>query len=228
MLDRYNLHALSTLSTPKTGRRFARWMQGVMVVLFIIMFLPWQQNISGTGVVTALSPRDRPQTVQNIVGGRIESWFVQEGDYVQAGDTLALISETKDEYIDPQLQTRLREQIEAKKSGIEGYQAKIDALSQQLTALRNSLDYSLQKARNKVSQSRLKVTSDSTDLVALRRNYEITKDRLARYEEGYKSGLFSLTDLETRRVKVQEESAKVVSQQNKLNIARQELPERPH
>ncbi len=223
MLDKYSLHALSTLSTSKTGRRFARWMQGIMLLLFIIMFLPWQQNISGTGIVTALSPGDRPQTVQNIVGGRIEEWYVQEGDFVQEGDTLAVLSEAKDEYIDPEIITRLQEQIQAKRDGITGYQAKIDALSNQLSALREALAFSLEKGRNKVRQGQLKVISDSTDLVALRTNYEITKNRVARYEEGFKSGLFSLTDLESRRLKVQEESAKVVSQENKLNIARQEL-----
>ncbi|GHB64923.1 HlyD family secretion protein [Persicitalea jodogahamensis] len=223
MLDKYNLHALSTLSTPKTGRRFARWMQGVMLILIIIMFLPWQQNISGTGTVTALSPGDRPQTVQNIIGGRIEGWYVQEGDFVNAGDTLAILSEAKDEYIDPQIMSRLQEQAQAKQEGIEGYNAKIDALSGQLAALRDALDFSLEKARNKLTQAQLKVVSDSTDLDALRTNYEITKNRLSRYEEGYKSGLFSLTDLESRRLKVQEESAKVISQQNKLAMARQEL-----
>ncbi len=223
VLDKYDLHALSTLATSRTGRKFARWMQGIILLLIIIMFLPWQQNISGTGSVTALSLDDRPQTVQNIVGGRIESWAVQEGDFVKAGDTLAVLSEAKDEYIDPLILTRLQEQIDAKQQGIVGYQAKIDALAQQITALRNSLDFSLQKGRNKVQQGRLKVTSDSTDLEAVQRNYDITKDQVARYEEGYKSGLFSLTQLESRRVKVQQESAKVVSQQNKLNIARQEL-----
>ncbi len=198
-------------------------MQVIILILFIILFLPWQQNISGTGSVTALSPEDRPQTVQNIVGGRIEAWYVEEGDFVEAGDTLAILSEAKDEYIDPQIMMRLQEQIQAKREGIDGYQAKINALANQLSALREGLNFSLQKARNKFAQAQLKVVSDSTDYIAVRTNYEITKNRLSRYEEGFKSGLFSLTDLESRRLKVQEESAKVVSQENKLNIARQEL-----
>ena len=223
MLDRHNLHALDTLSTPRTGRRFARWMQGIILILIVIMFLPWQQNISGTGTVTALSPEERPQTVQSIIGGRIEQWYVQEGDFVKVGDTLAVLSEAKDEYIDPQIIDRLQEQVQAKRDGIRGYQTKIAALTNQLDALRDALNFSLQKARNKLSQSRLKVVSDSTDWEAVRTNFQITKSRLSRYEEGYKAGLFSLTDLESRRLKVQEELAKVVSQENKLNIARQEL-----
>ena len=35
--------------------------------------------------------------------------------------------------------------------------------------------------------------------------------------------MFSLTDLETRRLKVQEDNAKVIAQENKLNVSRQEL-----
>jgi membrane fusion protein, adhesin transport system len=223
VIDKYRLHALSTLSNRRTGRVFARWLQIIMAIFILILFLPWQQNISGTGEVTALLPGSRPQTIQNIIGGRIEEWYVQEGDYVERGDTLLVLSEVKDEYLDPQILPRLSEQVQAKREGIEGYESKIEALSNQLVALQDGLQFSLQKARNKVIQSRMKVVSDSIDLIALERNYEITKNRLGRYEEGYKDGLFSLTDLESRRLKLQEEYAKLISQENKLDIARQEL-----
>nr|GFD10322.1 hypothetical protein [Tanacetum cinerariifolium] len=43
-----------------------------------------------------------------------------------------------------------------------------------------------------------------------------SRARLLRYEEGYKNGLFSLTDIETRRLKLQEDLAKVTSQRNKV------------
>ncbi len=223
VLNKYNLQALSTLSTTRTGRLFARWIQILVVVLVLILFLPWQQNISGTGSVTAMSPAGRPQTLQNIIAGRIEKWYVQEGDLVKQGDTLLVISEIKDEYFDPEILPRIGEQLQAKEQSIDGYESKIAALNQQVEALREGLRYSLQKSRNKVIQSRMKVVSDSIDLIALERNYEITKNRVSRYEDGYKDGLFSLTDLESRRLKVQEEYAKLISQENKLDIARQEL-----
>ncbi|TDB64563.1 HlyD family secretion protein [Arundinibacter roseus] len=223
VLDKYRLHALSTLSSPKTARTFAKWIQGIVLALILILFLPWQQNISGTGSVTALDPEGRPQTIQNIIGGRIEKWYVQEGAFVEEGDTLLVISEVKDEYFDPEILKRYQEQIQAKREAIEGYKLKINALNQQLTALRTGLDFSLQKMRNKITQSRMKVVSDSTDLLAFQKNYEITQSRLARYEDGFKDGLFSLTDLESRRLKIQEEAAKLISQQNKLDISRQEF-----
>ena len=53
--------------------------------------------------------------------------------------------------------------------------------------------------------------------------YQTSQARLARYEEGYKNGLFSLTDIETRRLKLQEDLAKVTAQRNKLASSQQSL-----
>ena len=50
--------------------------------------LPWTQNITGKGYVTTLEPDKRPQTIQSQIPGRIEEWFVREGDFVQKGDTM--------------------------------------------------------------------------------------------------------------------------------------------
>ena len=221
--ENVDLHSLKTLSTPKTGKKLANWIRVIMVLLLIILFLPWQQNIDGKGAVTALDPEDRPQNVQNPVGGQIQKWYVQEGAFVKKGDTLLTITEVKDDYFDPNILVRTREQMNAKQAGINAYYDKVAALDQQVAALRNALDFSLQKARNKLKQARFKVTSDSTDLLAQRRNFEIAADRVARFEKGYKDGLFSLTDLETRRLKLQEDNAKVVSLEQKLAISRNEL-----
>ena len=71
----------------------------IIVVLFL--FLPWTQNISGSGSVTTLKPDQRPQTIHTAIAGRIEKWYVKEGDFVNKGDTILFISETKEEYLDP-------------------------------------------------------------------------------------------------------------------------------
>ena len=57
-----NLYSLRSLNTPMAGKILARWLLGIGVLFIIILFLPWQQNIHGTGQVTALSPSNRPQT----------------------------------------------------------------------------------------------------------------------------------------------------------------------
>jgi len=223
MEKNYPLTVLDDLNTPRTGKVFARWLTGILVALFLVLFMPWQQNINGDGFVSALNPQDRPQTVQNAIAGQIKEWNVREGQLVKKGDTLLIISEIKDEYFDPNLPQRLIEQRDAKLASIEASRVKIEALTNQIAALRDGLEFKLQSARNKVRQGRFKVVSDSTDLVATRNNYQIAKARVDRFETGYKDGLFSLTDLESRRLKIQEDYAKVISQENKLAISRNEL-----
>lgn len=219
----YPLRTLRTLPELNAARRLGRLLLLLVVGLFIILFLPWRQNVTGEGSITALTPQDRPQTIQNAIAGRIEHWSIQEGQLVKRGDTLLVISEIKDDYFDPNLPLRLQEQLGAKNGSMLATDTKISALNNQMTALQSGLSIKLTSARNKVKQARFKVISDSTDLIAVQRNYAIALDRLERFEKGYQDGLFSLTDLETRRLKVQEDNAKVIAQENKLNVSRQEL-----
>ncbi|MBO3271866.1 HlyD family secretion protein [Hymenobacter defluvii] len=211
------------LLVPKGSRTLGRVMLAVGIIFLIILFLPWRQTIEGTGTLTTLRPQDRPQTVQNQIAGRIEHWAVREGEFVRRGDTILTISEIKDEYFDPNLPERLSEQLVAKRGNVLANTAKIEATDQQLAALRTTLNVQLESARNKVEQARNYVASDSADLVAVTNSYDIAKARLARYENGYQNGLFSLTDIETRRLKLQEDLAKVTAQRNKLLNSRQSL-----
>ena len=197
-------------------RKLSRLLLVVGLVFLIILFMPWRQTIDGYGTLTALTPEDRPQTVQNQIAGRIEHWNVREGQHVRRGDTLLMLSEIKDEYFDPNLPERLGEQLAAKRGNVAANAAKISATDQQIAALRATLDVQLESARNKVAQAENYLSSDRADLVAVSTFYETAKARLARYEEGYKNGLFSLTDIETRRLKLQEDLAKVTSQRNKV------------
>ncbi|QHS63463.1 HlyD family secretion protein [Chitinophaga agri] len=207
----------------RASRILGRIITVLLIMFFIILFLPWRQTIPGRGTVTALTPEDRPQTVQNQIGGRIERWAVREGQEVKRGDTILVISETSQSYFDPELPLRLNEQLEAKKGSELAAIQKMEATNAQISALNSGLQYQLQAAENKVRQSENYVRIDSADLVAVQNLYETSKARLQRYEAGYQNGLFSLTDIETRRLKLQEDNAKVIGQQSKLNNSKQAL-----
>ncbi|MBF9143015.1 HlyD family secretion protein [Hymenobacter properus] len=205
------------------SQRMSRILLVVAVLFIIALFLPWRQTISGTGTLTALTPQDRPQTVQNQIAGRIEHWNVREGQFVHKGDTLLTVSEIKDEYFDPNLPERLREQLAAKVANVAAYDAKIAATDQQIAALGTTLQVQLESARNKVEQAENYLNIDRADQVAATNYYETSRARLARYEKGYKNGLFSLTDIETRRLKLQEDLAKVTAARNKVASSQQAL-----
>ena len=211
------------MQTPRAGRTLARWLAALGLLLLLAGFLPWTQNIRSNGQLTTLRPQDRPQTVPSTIGGRIARWHVREGQRVRRGDTLLTITEIKEKYFDPQLLERTREQLTAKIAALEENQGKTVALGDQQDALRSGLAVSLDKARNKVSQARLKVNSDEADLRAAENDIAIATRQLARQEELYKQGLKSLTELEQRRLKFQESTAKRQGVENKLGVSRQEL-----
>ncbi|RNL52146.1 HlyD family secretion protein [Pedobacter jejuensis] len=222
-VDEYSLLSKAQLISSNGARLLGRIMIGVLVIFIIILLLPWRQTISGRGVITALRPEDRPQTVQNQIGGRIEYWAVREGEEVKKGDTILVISETNQSYFNPDLPERLDEQLDAKRNSEIAAEQKIAATDAQISALTNGLRIQLQAAENDVRKAKNTVRIDSADLIAIRNFYQTSRSRLERYEAGYKNGLFSLTDIETRRLKLQEDKAKEVSQENKLSSARQAL-----
>ncbi len=218
-----NAYIQELVSTPKSTHVLKRWLLGFFIIFIITLFLPWQQNINGKGTVTALSPSERPQSIQNVIAGRIEKWNIAEGQLVKKGDTLVILSELKDEYFDPQLPIRLNEQLQAKKEALDSYEAKADALQKQIDALSKNWELSLEKARNKVKQNRAKVSADSADIQAEKLQVKIAQDRLDRGLTQEKQGILSLNEIETRRLKVQETQNKLISVQNKLAISKQEL-----
>ncbi|MFT6174138.1 MAG: multidrug resistance efflux pump [Cryomorphaceae bacterium] len=187
------------------------------------LFLPWTQNVRAPGQLTTLYPEQRPQTIQSVIPGRIEKWYVREGNFVNVGDTIVRISEVKDSYFDPRLIERTQTQISSKQNAAVNYTEKAEALSDQIDALTKSRVNKLEQAENKLIQSNLKVTSDSIDFQAAQLDYKIANQRLDRMEELFEQGLKSLTDLESRRLKVQEAQAKNISAENKLLSSKNQL-----
>lgn len=192
-------------------------------VVVIIMFLPWTQNVRSKGELIALSPDQRPQTIQSVIAGRIEKWYVQEGQFVHKGDTILRISEVKDEYFDPNLLKNTQLQLDAKEFSKLSYEEKVNALDKQIAALQEANKLKISQAKNKVLQNMLKVTSDSIDYQASKINFSVSNEQYLRMKSLYDEGLRSLTDLENRNLKLQEAQAKLISQENKLLTSKNEL-----
>ncbi|MFN8273878.1 MAG: HlyD family efflux transporter periplasmic adaptor subunit [Flavobacteriaceae bacterium] len=204
----------------KILNRIILWVSALGLV---ILFLPWTQNISGSGSVTTLKPDQRPQTVHNAIAGRIEKWYVQEGDYVKKGDTILFISEIKEDYFDPNLVDNTKNQLEAKSNAAVSYGGKVKTLDVQIAAIESERRLKEQQAQNKIRQSWLKVKSDSMDLEAVKTQLKIANTQFNRSVTLNKEGLKPLTDVEEKRLKLQEVEAKIITQENKLLASKNEL-----
>lgn len=218
-----NLESVRLL-TVKKANKTTRWVVALISAAVIaVLFLPWTQTISGGGKVTTLKPGQRPQELHSALGGRIEEWFVKEGDFVSAGDTLLFISEIKADYFDPSLLPRTKTQIEAKGFAVDSYKEKVVALDRRIETLKISRELKLEQATNKIEQAQLKIKSDSIETEAAELNYQITEQQFQRIEKLHREGLKSLTDLESRKLKMQAAQAKLISAQNKLLTSKNEL-----
>lgn len=207
----------------KSHQIMVRWIVGIMIVAFGFLFLPWTQNIQSKGKLTTLLPQQRPQTVQSNIDGRIEKWYVREGQMVSKGDTIAHISEIKTEYGDPLLVPRTNAQIQAKQIASDAYSSKANALESQRLAMIQERDFKMQQLRNKIKQVRLKIISDSIAIQQANIDYEIAERQLKRAENLNEVGVKSLADVEDKRTKFQATVTKVTEAENKLDISRNEL-----
>lgn len=214
--------SFSKLSKPKKNV-LLRLIATTLLIGIVIMFLPWTQNIRAEGYVTALQPNQRPQTIHSIIPGRIEKWFVNEGDQVEKGDTIVFISEVKEEYLDPELLQKTEQQVKAKELTVSSYMEKVKALDSQVDALLSNKKLKIQQAQNKLKQALLKVQSDSIALKAAETDYTIALKQLDRIEGLYKDGIKSLTDVEQKRLKVQETLSKKIGEENKLLTSKNEV-----
>ena len=215
-LGRLRLYSPAMLNTAGSHRAFFRWVLGLVVAAVLALFLPWQQNIQGTGVVTALRPQDRPQTLPAAIDGQIQQWHVREGQFVRRGELIARISEVKEDYLDPQLVRRTAEQRDAKAESNVNKQLAADALARQVTVLERGLVLKLEQTRNKIQQYEADVRAGAADSA-------FAHNQLERRQAVFDSGLVSLNDFQATQLKFQKAAADLAEKRAGLANARVDL-----
>jgi multidrug resistance efflux pump len=220
--DLEKFETVKNLNLNSNSKTLNRIIISVCIIGVLILFLPWTQNISGSGSVTTLKPNQRPQSIQSVISGRIENWYVQEGDFVNKGDTILFISEIKEDYMDPNLVANTQKQVNAKKLSLESYGSKVTTLSSQIQAIETEKRLKLEQAENKIKQSLLKIKSDSIDLIAVKTQLKIANTQFSRSVQLNNEGLKPLTDVEEKRLKLQEVEAKIITQENKFLTSKNE------
>ncbi|MBL7827041.1 MAG: HlyD family efflux transporter periplasmic adaptor subunit [Saprospiraceae bacterium] len=204
--------------------RSVRLIMLVLLAIFLVfMFLPWTQNVRADGKVTTLRPEQRPQTIHATISGRIEHWYVMEGQAVKRGDTIVYLSEVKSDYFDPQLVDRVGNQVDAKKGSMEAYQQKAGALNDQIDAMKRELESKTNQIYRKIDQVMLKIESDSLKIVQANIDLQVARRQLDGAKNLYDKGLKPLTDVEEKRMKLQECETKLVAAKNQFDASRNDM-----
>lgn len=183
MIPQDRLYSLRALKTPNAGKILAKWLMVIMGIFFLMLFLPWQQNIRGSGKMTALNPMNRPQTIQAVIAGQIRKWHVREGQFVKKGDTIITISEVKEKYFDPKLLFRLEEQIDAKNGSIISKEGKANALSRQIKALRDAMNIKIEQSRAKLEAEKFRFQNAENQFQRNKKLFEAGNIPLTKFQD---------------------------------------------
>ncbi len=124
---------LGALLRPRArALRIAARMIGVAMlgVIAALAFAPWQQSVRGRGRVIAYTPLERQQTIEAPIAGRVVEWMVDEGQLVEAGQLVAVISDN-----DPELAERLARKRDAATTRLEMANGAVEVHTDQIEAL---------------------------------------------------------------------------------------------
>jgi adhesin transport system membrane fusion protein len=210
-----SLDSMNRVESKQSSKRLINVIWAIVSLLLLILFLPWTQNIRGNGKVVTLRPEQRPQMIQSIIAGKIEKWYVKDGDQVKKGDTILFLSEIKESYLDPDLVGRTNKQLKNKELSVVSYGGKISALDNRIDALIETGKLKLQQAKLKLNQAYLKLKTDSIEFHTTQINTRIAEQQVERFEKLYKDNLKSLTELETRKLTFQRAQASQIAAQQK-------------
>lgn len=189
---KFNQNALVATQTPAAVSRYIT----IMVVLFFVLpiialFLPWQQNVTAAGKVTALSPSERVQTIDAPLNGVISKWYVNEGSVVKAGDVLLEISD-----IDPLFKDRLAAQRDNQQDKLAAKEDELKSYEVQLQNLMISRDAKIAAAQFKLDVAKQKIISSTESISSAQATLDAAQFQSSRLQRLFNDGLVSKRDLE--------------------------------
>ena len=219
-------NSLLLAKTPASVEKSIKYLAMFFFVFpFLTLFLPWQQNVTALGKVTAYSPAERTQTIDAPVGGVITKWHVQEGTKVKKGDVLIEISD-----IDAQFKDRLEYQRDNLKDKLLAKEQELKTYQIQQQNLLNSQDARIASSQFKLDVANQKILAASEAISASEATVDAATQQINRLQRLLQDGLVSKRDVEvaerdhiiaTRNLnsaRAQYQSAKAEAQSAKVEI----------
>ncbi|MDH4378484.1 MAG: HlyD family efflux transporter periplasmic adaptor subunit [Vampirovibrionales bacterium] len=212
-LSEFVPQSLQQVQSSNHYQRFAMLLVMLLITsVLCLVFVPWQQSVTGLGEVTVFSPSERPQTVSAQMDGRIVRWFVNEGDTVKAGDPLVELAEIDNYFLDTDLLARLkgqRQALEAKRLAIG---SGMGSTASQVGSLGQYAKVAVPAATQKIEQSRNKLKAAQQALETAQLNH-------ARRQELFAQGLRSKRDFELAELDLAKAQAELGVAQRDVTVA---------
>lgn len=216
--------SLKMMETQKVLRPVAVSLLILVLLLFVsLIYVPWQQSVTGYGRVIVFSPMDRPQSIEAQIPGRLVRWNVVEGQTVKAGEVIAEIEDIDSKFLTNDQIPRLNEQRNFLEGGLDQSGMRESALINQMTDVSRSRNVAIPAAEQRLRQSedRLRVAEQN---VEQSRQSLVTSDlNFRRVEDLFGKGLRSKRDLELAELEIVTARTRLESNQASLEVARKDL-----
>ncbi|MCS6807946.1 MAG: biotin/lipoyl-binding protein [Bacteroidota bacterium] len=197
------IHSLRRATTPKWLQKTSLVILAILGVLILfLIFVPWQQNITGSGRVTSFVPGVRPQTIDAQITGRIVRWFVNEGKVVKAGDTIAILQDLNVNFMDNE------------------FLEKIERVRERTV---QAQEMAVQAARQRTIQAEQRELAAKAALENAKIEIQTARIRLKRAEDLTKEGLAAQRELETAILNFQKAQADSIRSETALESARRDV-----
>jgi len=201
-----NIPALRLVTSPRIPRQIAKVVGCALVVtLFAILLVPWQQSVRGIGQVVAYAPLERQQTVQANISGRVFRWGdgIREGVRVRKGQTILEIRD-----IDPRALERYEQQRAAAQQKLSAYNSVVSAYEEKLRAVSDAQMLAIAAAEKEVEMAEQKVAAEKEALSAAEAARAQAEAFLTRKRQLLSEQLTSPQEVEIAERKYTEELAK--------------------
>jgi adhesin transport system membrane fusion protein len=188
-----------------------------LILLVALIFVPWQQNVSGHGRVIAFTPYERQQTVAAPVEGRVVRWHVVEGSQVAEGDPLVEMSDN-----DPEILNRLRTERSAMESRLAAARERESSLTDRIRHLEQSKRNAMAVIEARIQVVNERIRAEQQNIKAAEATLLTARLQIERQRELNKRGLAATRAVEVAQMDFERAEASLEAAEAALSAAQRD------
>lgn len=218
------ISSLKLMETPHALRPVAFAILLLLLILVLsLIYVPWQQSVTGYGRVIVFSPMDRPQSIEAQIPGRLIRWNVVEGQSIRTGEVIAEIEDIDSKFLINDQSERLEEQRSFLQVGLTEALSREKALTAQLGDVDGSRNLAIPAAEQRWRQAQDRLLVAEQNATQARQGLVTSELNLKRLEELFGKGLRSKRDLELGELEIITARTRLESTLASLEVARKDL-----
>jgi multidrug efflux pump subunit AcrA (membrane-fusion protein) len=190
----------------------------LLVLPFVLLFMPWTQTVHGTGKAIAFNPVQRPQFVVSPIEGRIKKWYVVEGQRVKAGERIVEMVDN-----DPNLELRLLDEERAILDRLRAAEGRVRDIEARINNLKNSRQLAIDVQTSILRQDQSRVQAAEQEQIEAQAALDAARPNYQRQKELFESkqgSLVSKRDVEVAQQVLETASAKLRQAEARVKLAK--------